>query len=272
MGKTLLEWGHQRALITGASSGIGLAIAHALSDEGIAVIGLSRGAPAVPPARYTHLSVDLADRGAVETALAEIAREPPDIWINNAGLGLLGGAWSPDDDQIERLLEVMLAVPIRLTRFFAEQCRSRPQQPAYLVQVSSLAVELPIPDMPYYNAAKSGLSGFASSLLLDKDCPFRVIDFRPGDYNTPFISNETIQDTVTDPVLFETLLKHHRRAPEPEAAANALLRAMRSQRQGIIRCGNFFQAKVAPLGNKLLPQHMLMRVIRRYYNVRRPPL
>lgn len=265
MAPTLAELGHRRALITGASSGIGLEIAHALVAEGVAVTGMSRSAPPEAPAGYRHLAVDLSDPAAIEAALVEVRREPPDIWINNAGFGLLGGAWKPEMEAIETVLAVMLRVPIHLSRFFAELCRERPEQPAYLIQVSSLAVELPIPGMPYYNAAKAGLSSFTSSLLLDADAPFKVIDFRPGDVDTPFITRDELQHAAANPKLHKTLLCHHRQAPHPRQAAMALIAAMRRGRQGIVRCGNFFQSTIAPLGPRLLPQKSLLATIRRYY-------
>lgn len=77
-------------LVTGASSGIGLAAANAFLDAGYTVYGLSRHP--FPAARHTHLTADIADeaqaRVAVETVLAREGRL--DILVNSAGFGISG--------------------------------------------------------------------------------------------------------------------------------------------------------------------------------------
>jgi short-subunit dehydrogenase len=263
--KTLAQMGYRQAVVTGASSGIGLEIAKRLSEEGLCVIGMSRTPPPTPPPNYTHIEVDLLNPHAVERALAQVAKAPADLWINNAGHGLLGGSFSPTQSEIDAIFQLMLHIPIRMTRFFAEHCNKTPDRPACLVQVTSLAVELPIPDMPYYNAAKSALSAFSESLRLDEDAPFQVIDFRPGDFNTSFIDTTAVCQSTTDPEYLEFLRRQHRRAPSPQAAAVTLIQALKQNRTGLIRAGNFFQAVIAPLGRRFLPGKRLLQLIRHYY-------
>ena len=262
---TLAQMGYRKAVVTGASSGIGLEIAKRLSEEGLSVVGMSRTAPPAPPPNYTHIQVDLLNPEAVEQALAQFAHTPVDLWINNAGYGLLGGVFSPSPSEIDATFQLMLHVPIRLTRFFAEQCEKSPDRPACLVQVSSLAVELPIPDMPYYNAAKSGLSALTESLRLDNGAPFKVIDFRPGDFNTPFIDTTEVSQSADKPEYLEFLRTQHRHAPSPETAAAALIQALKQGKTGIIRAGNFFQSAIAPIGRRFLTNKRLLQLIRHYY-------
>lgn len=262
----LSKQGHRRALVTGTSSGLGLALANALQREGLAVTGVGRGAPPDPPPGYTHLTADLLEEADVARVLKEVAANPPDIWINNAGFGLLGGAWTPDEAAIDRQMDLLFRIPVQLTRFFADICRKRPEQPAYLIQVSSLAAELPIPGMPYYNAAKAALSSFGESLLLDGQLPFRTIDFRPGDFQTGFMEADRAQNTGADPDAWQSLLTRHRKAKDPRDAATSLIRAMRNGRSGTVRCGSFFQSRIAPLGPRLLPQRWLRACIRMHYS------
>lgn len=263
---SLRTLGYRRALVTGTSSGLGLAITQALAQEGIAVTGVGRHAPPDPPPGYNHITADLLQGGEVDQALAEISANPPDIWINNAGCGLLGGAWTPDDSMLEQQFDLLFRTPVRLSRFFADICRKRPEQPAYLVQVSSLAVELPIPGMPYYNAAKSALSSFTESLLLDGALPFNLIDFRPGDFKTAFMEPNRAQNAEADPAYWKALVDRHAQAPGPSAAAACLIRAMRKGSTGTLRSGSFFQARIAPLGTRLLSQRWLRACIRDHYD------
>ncbi|NBB80129.1 MAG: SDR family NAD(P)-dependent oxidoreductase [Verrucomicrobia bacterium] len=264
--KSLRTLGYRSALITGTSSGLGLALARALAEEGLSVTGVGRSAPPTSPKGYNHLTTDLLKEKEVDQALTEISASPPDIWINNAGFGLLGGAWTPDDSAINRQLDLLFRVPVRLSRFFEAICRNRPEQPAYLIQISSLAVELPIPGMPYYNAAKSALSAFSESLLLDGALPFKLIDFRPGDFKTAFMEPDRAQNAQADSAYWKKLVDRHEQAPEPGKAAACLVRAMRRGHTGTLRSGSFFQSKIAPLGPRLLRQSWLHACIRRHYD------
>lgn len=82
------------ALVTGASSGIGKATANALMTAGYRVFGTSRRAAAETPGRITMLTCDVTDDKSVakliESVLADAGRI--DLLVNNAGVGLLGGA------------------------------------------------------------------------------------------------------------------------------------------------------------------------------------
>jgi NAD(P)-dependent dehydrogenase (short-subunit alcohol dehydrogenase family) len=78
----------RRALVTGASSGIGLAIAGALLAQGWAVVGVSRRAPPLQHSGLTHLPADLSDPAATGRALQGLP--PPDALIHAAGLLRVG--------------------------------------------------------------------------------------------------------------------------------------------------------------------------------------
>jgi short-subunit dehydrogenase len=260
---------HQHAVVTGASSGLGLAITKALLADKVRVTALSRRPPPIEDPACRHLEVDLCDERALGGALEHLQTDLPDLWINNAGFGLLGGLEATNPAEGDRLLNLLLHVPIACANWYARQLRTAAaKNDACLVQISSLACELPIPLMPWYNAAKAGLSAFNGSLLLDADTPFRIIDFRPGDFNTPFITQAGM--VSPSPALQkyqQTLVRHHAAAPPAEKAAADLLKALRLRRSGIIRTGPFFQRAIAPLGTRLLPQKALHVLIRRYYGL-----
>jgi short-subunit dehydrogenase len=261
--------GHQHAVVTGASSGLGLAIATALLASKVRVTALSRRPPPIKDPACHHLEVDLCDDSALADAWKHLQNDLPDLWINNAGFGLLGELETTKLADGDRLLKLLLHVPIACTHWYACQLRAcGPENDPCLVQVSSLACELPIPLMPWYNTAKAGLSAFSSSLLLDATVPFRVIDFRPGDFNTPFIEQAGM--VTASPTLKsyqQTLARQHAQAPPAEKAAADLLKALRRRRNGIIRTGSFFQRAIAPLGPRIFSQAFLRRLIRRYYDL-----
>ena len=268
MASTLKEQGYRKALVTGTSSGIGLSIARALIAEGLLVVGVSRRTTCINSDRYTHLSIDLLNKTNLEVLQDHTRSNPPEIWINNAGQGLIGDAWCPSPDEIESNHRLLYDVPVQLTRHFKNilQGTNNSLVTPYLVQISSLAVELPIPNMPYYNASKAALSSFSQSLLLDNDLPFKLIDFRPGDFDTGFMNSEFIKkSSVSGSSMHKKLIAQHKKAPTPTLAAKCLVRSLRSQRIGTVRCGSFFQSRIAPLGTRLLTHKLLHSLIRTYY-------
>lgn len=266
MRSSLKELGYRKALITGTSSGLGEAMAEAFIAEGLEVVGISRRFADNPAPGCYHLSLDLLDEAKLKSALNRLEHDPPQIWVNNAGHGLVGDAWSATREEIEQLQRLLYDIPVRMTRFFGHACRQEPIRPACLIQVSSLAVELPIPAMPYYNAAKAALSAFTQSLLLDGGLPFQLIDFRPGDFNTGFMHTDAVQSSGhAERPIFKNLLGRHQKAPPPEKAAARLIRAIHSGRSGTVRSGTLFQSVLAPLGPRLLPQGLLRALIRANY-------
>ncbi|MEM8868104.1 MAG: SDR family NAD(P)-dependent oxidoreductase [Verrucomicrobiota bacterium] len=261
-----LSQSYPTAVVTGASSGLGLAFTRMLLEEGIRVIGLSRQPDVLPDEpSYIPVACDLSKTGSVEATLEQIIEEHSSLRlvINNAGFGILESLSEMDAGDIERQYAVMLEAPTiiasKATGYFKQVGAG------CLVNVSSLAVELPLPLMPVYNASKAGLSALSESLILDEvDGRFQVIDFRPGDFNTSFaerMEGELLWNGVN---LREVMDRHHAVAPDASLATAALRRALVRNRSGIVRVGDFFQSRIAPWG-RLLPRAWLRGIIRGYY-------
>jgi 3-oxoacyl-[acyl-carrier protein] reductase len=102
----------RRAIVTGASSGIGAAIARRLLDEGCAVTGLDRVTPRIALTGLTPVAVDLADGAALDAALALL--EAPDILVHAAGLMRTGPLGALDHSAGETLWRVHVAAAERL--------------------------------------------------------------------------------------------------------------------------------------------------------------
>ena len=115
------------AIITGASSGIGLATARTFLENGVAVIGVGRDAAKLDAAReslsdlsapFLPFAADITDddapRAAVAQALEQFGRL--DHLVNNAGVGSPEPVHSTDDDTLDRFLNLMLRAPFRLCR------------------------------------------------------------------------------------------------------------------------------------------------------------
>ena len=159
------------ALLTGATGGLGRAIAAALAARGAELVLSARGEDALValaaslPGAENHrvLVADLAEEGAAER-LAERA-EGADILVANAGLPGAGWLAEFSPEEIQRALRVNLEAPMLLSRALFPPMLGR--STGHLVFVASLAGKSASPRTSVYNATKFGLRGFALGLRAD---------------------------------------------------------------------------------------------------------
>jgi short-subunit dehydrogenase len=151
-------------LLTGATGGIGHAIARALQARGAKLILTGRRVDVLEPLaaelQAQALAVDLTDRDDLHRLL-EHAGEV-DILIANAALPAAGRLDSFSGEEIDRALTVNLSAPILLARALAPQMAARGM--GHLLFVNSLSGKAATPGTSLYNASKFGLRGFASAL------------------------------------------------------------------------------------------------------------
>lgn len=161
-----MELAGLRAVVTGASRGIGLAVARALIAEGAEVIGAARGATDESAALeseggFTFVAADLGSAAGVE-AFADVVAGDVDVLVNNVGSAppRPGGFASITDDDWQRTLELNLLACVRVTRSFLPQLTPG----AAIVNIASENSLLPDPLVMDYSAAKAGVLSFTKSL------------------------------------------------------------------------------------------------------------
>jgi uncharacterized protein len=159
----------RRALVTGATGGLGRAIAHALHVCGATVIATGRRSDALEELRselgdrVEALVADLADREQVAELPARAGAV--DVLVANAALPGSGRLDSFAPDEIDRTLDVNLHAPVQLARALSPAMVERGA--GHLVFVSSLNGKLAAPGTSVYTATKYGLRGFAAALRAD---------------------------------------------------------------------------------------------------------
>jgi short-subunit dehydrogenase len=154
-------------LVTGATGGIGPAIARAFASHGAHLVLTGRRTEVLEPiaAELGARSVvcDLGDRHDVERLVAEAG--DVDILVANAAMPGTGHILELAPDEVDRMLEVNLRAPIALARALAPAMAARGR--GHLVFVSSLNGKAATPRTSLYCAAKFGLRGFALSIRDD---------------------------------------------------------------------------------------------------------
>jgi short-subunit dehydrogenase len=159
------------ALVTGASSGIGRAAAVRLSREGARVIVHGRDQRALAELAESIDGVVVAGELAEPAQVDRVAQEAAaaygriDILVNNAGAGWAGAFAEMSGADLDRLVAVNLAAPLRLTRAVLPGMLERGD--GFLMFVTSIAGRTGVAGEAVYSATKSGLDAFAESLRFE---------------------------------------------------------------------------------------------------------
>ena len=157
----------RRVLVTGATGGLGHAIARALAARGASLVLTGRRADVLEPLAGEvggrALAADLSDPAAIDALLAGAGEV--DVLVANAAVPASGSVLEYTPEQIDRALTVNLRAPMLLARELAPAMAARGA--GHLVFVSSLSGKAATPASGIYSATKFGLRGFALGLRED---------------------------------------------------------------------------------------------------------
>jgi NAD(P)-dependent dehydrogenase (short-subunit alcohol dehydrogenase family) len=178
------------ALVTGASSGIGKAIAGRLAEDGMVVFGTCR-APTGDVGAVRMLALDLHSdesvRGCVDRVMSETGRI--DLLVNNAGFLLVGAVEEVSLDSARAEFETNFFGSVRMLQAVIPAMRERGS--GRIINLTSLAGIVPLPFWGFYNASKAALESLTETLRFEL-MPFgiRVSAVEPGAIKTKLYSAE----------------------------------------------------------------------------------
>lgn len=156
------------ALVTGASRGIGAAIADAMAEAGAFVIGTAtsdRGAEAIAArlgGRGTGQVLDIADAESVAALVGALKETPPDVLVNNAGITRDNLLMRMKDDEWDAVIATNLSGVFRLTRSLVRGMMKK--RFGRIISISSVVGTMGNAGQANYAAAKAGLVGFSKSV------------------------------------------------------------------------------------------------------------
>ena len=207
MGRRFLD---RTVLVTGASSGVGEAAARQFAAEGARVLLVARTASALDAIakeigeQASAIPTDVSDGEQVQALVDRVLHDVGDlhVLVNNAAFNHRGDFLDTDPTALAHVVDVNLKAPILLTRAFLPHLVKHAK--ANVVNVASIAGQVPLPGEATYSATKFGLRGFSMSIAEElRETSVRVSLISPGPIDTGFLTDDI--DAVPDLVFSQPM-------------------------------------------------------------------
>ncbi|OHV22833.1 oxidoreductase [Rhizobium sp. RMa-01] len=256
------------ALVTGASSGIGLVTAQSLVNAGYRVFGTSRKQVASKPG-IAMLICDVTDEASVQALIAEVLQQAGriDLVVNNAGIGLLGGAEESSIAQAQRLFDVNVFGVARVVNAVLPVMRK--QRSGRIVNMSSILGLIPSPYNAFYASTKHAIEGYSESLDHEvRNFGVRVILVQPGVTRTSFEENLTRADQPlpvydSERARSEALMRKWVEAGDaPQVVADMVVTAATAKKPKLRYSAGKQSRQVRSL-RRYLPERLVDRILRK---------
>ncbi|WP_017599384.1 SDR family oxidoreductase [Nocardiopsis lucentensis] len=259
------------ALVTGASSGIGAAVAAALARRGYRVYGTSRTPEAVtaPVPGVEYLALDLTDDASIEACAA--AAGPVDVLVNNAGESQSGPLEELPMEALERVFRTNVFGAVRLTQLVLPGMRER--RNGRVVMVGSMLASFPLAFRSSYVATKAALKGFADALRREVS-PYGigVTTVEPGSINTGISERRTQYVGAASPfadeyrTMLSALNANEARGISADTVARTIVRAIEADRpRPLYAVGS--NAPVVFALRRLFPRSVVLRMVSRKHGL-----
>ena len=264
-------------LISGASSGIGKAIASRLSQKGYIVYGTSRHPQNDEDLAFSFIMLDVRKEESVRAAIKTVMEKEGriDILINNAGLGVIGALEDTSIEESKAIFE---------TNVFGlhSMCNGvlpimRAQNKGLIINTSSIAGKVGLPYRGIYNATKHAIEGFSEALSMEvRPFNIKVIILEPGDFRTNINTNRKISKKSLDPEspyydsfnrTFGQVYEEVDSAWPPERIAKDVERIINYKHPRLRFISAPLKQKLSIIMHKLLPARLFEYIISKFYNV-----
>jgi short-subunit dehydrogenase len=177
-------------LVTGASSGLGLATAKALQAAGHTVYGTSRDLKKMKDVPFNALEMDVTDDASVKAAVDKVikAEGKIEVLVNNAGNGITGPLYAMPVELAKKQFEVNFFGVVRVSSAVIPGMIEKKQ--GLVINIGSLAGLFGLPYQGLYSASKFAVEGYSESLRMElKNTGVKVTVLNPGDFKTDFTGN-----------------------------------------------------------------------------------
>jgi len=180
----------KNAIVTGATSGIGLEISKVLLSEGYRVFGIGRDfkKSGLKDEYFIKKELDLTDIKAVKTLYSELKSMPLDILVNSAGVGKFGLHEELTISDISNMIDINLKAPLLLSKLFIRKLKD---SSGFIFNINSISAIKPATHGCVYGATKAGLQHFGTSLFAEsRKYGLKVVNISPDITKTEFFDDK----------------------------------------------------------------------------------
>lgn len=262
-------------LITGISSGFGLAMARQLAAEGHTVYGtVRRDVEQLPDVHY--LRADVRDTASVKAAVDAVlsAEGRIDVLVNNAGMGIGGPVEFAPEDDVKLQMDTNFMGQVRFAQAVLPAMRR--QGGGKILCFSSIGGVMGLPFQGFYSASKFAIEGFCEALQIEvRRHGIQVILIEPGDFSTGFTAARIKQVSDEAAAAYPSLRKSissfekdERTGLKPEFLARKVAKIVRKRHPEFrYVIATLIQKLSIPL-KRILPARAFVRVLSLFYGVK----
>jgi len=265
-------------LVTGASTGIGMACANHLVEKGYKVYGTSRNINKLnsPSFLFKPIELNIDESDSVKEAVKQILRNEDkiDILVNNAGFGLMGAVEDTTIEEAKKAFETNFFGIFRLTNEVLPGMRK--SKSGKIINISSIGGKMGLPFRGIYCASKFALEGMSESLRMEL-APFgiKVVILEPGDIKTD-INNSRVtaaqalngspyhdKFNISRDIINEDIQKGN----SPHLIAKTVEKIITSQTPKLLYRVGYTHQKLAIPAKKMLPPGLFEYIIKKFYKL-----
>lgn len=270
------------ALITGASSGIGKAVAEVMAKDGFKVYGTSRRANyeivEENGVSYTMLPMTLQDEDTISSAVEYIIKQDGriDVLVNAAGSGIAGAIEETSVEEAISQFDVCFFGVMGVLNHVLPHMRKA--RSGMVINIGSMAACFPIPFQAMYSAVKSSLFMLTTTLRMElKPFGIKACTIEPGDIKTGFTDKRVYTDktkTTAYRIPFERalyeMIRSELAAPGPKKCAQLILKTAK-RKNPPVRISVGGEYKLLYTLSKILPWSIKEKIIGMIYLRKDPP-
>jgi short-subunit dehydrogenase len=262
-------------LLTGASGGLGQAIAQHLSSKGYIVYGTSRKKTSKNK-HYFPVQMDLTDSNSIKNAVQFVLEKEKkiDILINNAGIGITGSIEETNINDVKKVFETNLFGMIVLIQEVLPYMRSKKY--GKIINITSIAGYTGLPFRGIYSATKSAVMRITEALSAEvKSFGIEIVDMAPGDFktniaegriytdlkeNSPYYADYKLTLKMIDEEVEEGL--------QPNVLSNKLYKILHKNNPKLRYNIGIFMQKLTPYLTTFLSGRFFEKLIRNHYKMK----
>ena len=262
-------------LVTGASSGIGKAIAIFLSEKGMKVYGTSRRPKESHNLPFTFVALDVLNPDSIKKAIDFVIEKESkiDVLINNAGMGITGPIEDTPTDEMRKVFDTNLFGAIDVMKTVLPQMRK--QKSGMIINVTSIAGYMGLPFRGIYSATKGALELVTEATRMEvKNFGIDIVNIAPGDFATNIAAGRyhtpVFEKSAYKKVYQENLAlmdAHVDSGMNPNEMAKKVFKVINTKNPNVHYKVGGFMEKFSIVLKRVLPDKMYEKLLMNHYKL-----